>query len=44
MARLNSKIREAIIHKAIVKSGITSREEALITRRAKLADDVSRKC
>lgn len=40
MTRLNSKIRNAIISNAIVKSGVTSRKEALITRRAKLADDV----
>lgn len=40
MTRLNKNIREAVIKNAIVKSGVTAREDALITRRAKLADDV----
>lgn len=40
MTRLNNKIREAIIKNAIVKSGVVAREDELIARRAKLADDV----
>lgn len=40
MTRLNKTIREAIINNAVEASGVNSREEALIKRRAKLADDV----
>lgn len=40
MSRLNKATREAIINKAIEKSGVLAREEALISRRAKLANDV----
>jgi hypothetical protein len=40
MTRLNKATREAIIENALKSSGVTTREEALITRRAKLADDV----
>lgn len=40
MTRLNKSIREDIINNAIAASGVNTRQEALITRRAKLADDV----
>lgn len=40
MTRLNKTIREGVIKNAIVASGVVARHEALITRRAKLADDV----
>lgn len=40
MTRLNSKIREAVINNAISKSGVVTRESALIERRIKLAEDV----
>lgn len=40
MSRLNKATREAIINKAIEKSGVLAREDALISRRAKLANDV----
>jgi hypothetical protein len=40
MTRLNKTTREAIVENALKSSGVTTREEALITRRAKLADDV----
>lgn len=40
MTRLNKTIREAIVDNALKASGVNSREEELIKRRAKLADDV----
>jgi len=40
MTRLNKSIREGIINNAIAASGVNTRQDALITRRAKLADDV----
>lgn len=40
MTRLNAKIRESVVRNALVKAGVTSREESLIARRAKLADDI----
>lgn len=40
MTRLNKSIRESIIKNAIDASGVTSRQSELVTRRAKLADDV----
>lgn len=40
MSRLNKAIREGIIKNSIDASGYSARNEALITRRAKLADEV----
>lgn len=40
MTRLNNKIRNSIVENAIAKSGVVARQEDLIARRAKLADDV----
>lgn len=40
MTRLNKTIREGIIKNAIDASGVTSRQDAVVIRRAKLADDV----
>lgn len=40
MTRLNKTIREAIVDKALKESGVNSREEELVRRRAKLAGDV----
>jgi len=40
MTRLNKSIRNSIINNAIKASGVNTRQEALIKRRAKLADDV----
>jgi hypothetical protein len=40
MTRLNKSTREAIIENALDSAGVIARENALIARRAKLADDV----
>lgn len=40
MSKLNKTIREAIVQNALKAAGVIEREEALVARRAKLADDV----
>ncbi|AFC22730.1 hypothetical protein VchM-138_0051 [Vibrio phage vB_VchM-138] len=40
MSKLNKTIREAIVQNALKAAGLIEREEALVARRAKLADDV----
>lgn len=40
MSKLNKTIREAIVQNALKAAGVIDREEALVARRAKLADDV----
>lgn len=40
MSKLNKTIREAIVQNALKAAGVIEREKALVTRRAKLADDV----
>lgn len=40
MSQLTKQIKETILNKALEKAGVFRREEALIERRAKLAEDV----